>query len=292
LVGGLKRTWVVVLAIAASLLIAEALPAIADSGDSAHAVAAKKKCKKKKAGAAKKKKCRKKKAPATPPATTPTPTSAALSISPGSQGFGSNEIGVESTKVFTVTNSGGVPTGTLLNQITGPDPDAFGVSSTTCGATIAAASSCTLTIGFTPDQDGAASATLTVSGSPGGSASATLTGSGFSALTISDPPDYDFGTVSGPGQASHVFTITNTGPAAISSLFITTIDTTTFAISNTDTCDDGLTASGTMGDTCTVTITFNPTGPNNTGFGDALMVTGSPGGSVERQLSGFLMSGP
>jgi hypothetical protein len=286
-VGGLKRTWVVVLAIAASLLIAEALPAIADSGDSAHAVAAKKKCKKKKAAATakKKKKCKKPAhlAPSTPATPTPTPpvsTPAQLAISPGSHAYPSTVVGGGSEFTFTVSNAGTSPTGALVSQVDGPDAVDFEFASDNCPTTLAGGASCSIVLRFNPEDAGAATATLMVSASPGGSATANLTGTGFTSITISgsDPDIFIFST------ESHVFTITNTGPAATGFVSAMLLSGEAFDIT-ADTCTDVLAASGSMGDSCTVTVTFNP--PHLGGFADSLMVGANPGGSPERELSGI-----
>jgi hypothetical protein len=112
--------------------------------------------------------------------------SAALAISPPSQDFGTVALGSSSAIfTFTVTNTGGAPTGPLNGTITGLNGTQFtfgpGQSSSCTFTTIlAAGATCTVEMVFRPTQSGPLSATLNVSASPGGATSATLTGTGAS----------------------------------------------------------------------------------------------------------------
>jgi hypothetical protein len=170
---------------AAALLvgsIAVTGPAAADDGSVAQA--AKKKCKKKGAAAAKKK-CKKKKKPITPttPTTPPTPTPASLSILPTTHNFTPGMPialgGMTNPHTFTVTNSGGSPSGPLTTTITGANPMQFGITSQNCsGMPLAAFSTCFINARYQSALIGTQTATLTVTGAPGGTVTSSLSGSG------------------------------------------------------------------------------------------------------------------
>lgn len=160
---------------AAALLAAVSIPVA--SGASGAAVAAKKKCKVKKgAESAKRKKCRKRKKKPAPP------TAASLTLSPTAKDFGMVESHLTSPpQTFTVTNTGGSPSGTLTDNTTGPEASRFVIGPDSCeGAVLVAGGSCTLDVTLSPmSQAGGMSATLNVTGSPGGAASAALSGTSF-----------------------------------------------------------------------------------------------------------------
>jgi hypothetical protein len=104
---------------------------------------------------------------------------ATLSLSPGTFNFGVQPVGVPSRlQTFTITNTGGSPTGSLQSGITGPHANEFTITRNTCGAALMPTTSCQIDVVFTPLSSGTRQATLGVSASPGGSASASLTGTG------------------------------------------------------------------------------------------------------------------
>jgi len=147
--------------------------ALADGG----AVAAKKKCAKKRSAVAKKK-CKKRKGATPPAAGSPAPTPAAhLAISPTSFALGTVNVAENSPpQTFTVTNSGPDAGGSMTSSLGGTDPSFYSISSDTCnGATLGTGSSCTLDVKCLGTSEGTKSATVTVTATPGGSPFATLT---------------------------------------------------------------------------------------------------------------------
>ena len=128
------------------------------------------------------KKCKRKK-PSTPPVTPPTATAASLSISPTAVNFTPGmpiAIGGSTLpQTFTVTNSGGSPSGPLSATITGANPMQFAITSNNCvGMQLAAFSTCFINARYQNALIGTQTAALTVTGVPGGTATATLSGSG------------------------------------------------------------------------------------------------------------------
>jgi hypothetical protein len=136
----------------------------------------------------KKKKHCVKDAPPTPQA--PAGSPAALTITPTNFDFGnaqhhSGPCSGCPTKAFTVTNSGGLASGTLAVSVTATadpvtgDDEAFQTISNGCGAALAVGASCTVTMGFSPVSNGGTgdyASDLRVTGAPGGTAQAQMLG--------------------------------------------------------------------------------------------------------------------
>jgi sugar lactone lactonase YvrE len=147
----------------------------------------------------------------------------------------------------------------LVNTGTGPlQINSIAVSApfsqtNNCGASIAAATGCTVQVSFTPTASGAASATLTLSDTIG-TQTVTLTGTGVTAapvVTVSPAsllfPKQLINTKS-PGQ---VVTLMNGGATTVSVSGLTISG----AFAETTTCGTTLKA----GKKCNVTVTFAPT---------------------------------
>ncbi|MFI5896566.1 choice-of-anchor D domain-containing protein [Actinoplanes sp. NPDC051513] len=104
---------------------------------------------------------------------TPAP---ALSASPGSLTFGSQALNTTSAgQQVTVTNSGNAAATSFAVAVTGDY-----AQSTTCGTSLAAGASCTVTVTFRPTASGTRTGTLTASGG-GASTTVALTGTGAGA---------------------------------------------------------------------------------------------------------------
>ena len=114
----------------------------------------------------------------TPPTTTTTtpPPAGAISLTPASLTFGTQNVGTTSAgQQVTVRNTGSA-TVTLGSISTSGD---F-ARTTTCGSALAAAASCTVTVTFTPTAAGSRAGALTVnSNAPGSPHTAALSGTGF-----------------------------------------------------------------------------------------------------------------
>jgi hypothetical protein len=144
----------------------------------------------------KKKNGKKKKCVADP--TAPAPAATTLTISPTAADFGNAEHGGFDvcqpdpdpdcpTRAFTVTNSGGAPSGVPAASITevanpggiGVEPPAFRVTANSCTAALPPGGSCSVTVKFAPQNnpgDEHFTSTLHVVASPGSDAQATLDG--------------------------------------------------------------------------------------------------------------------
>src|SRR5580658_1373001 len=101
---------------------------------------------------------------------------AQATLTPTSKMFPSEDVGVSSpAKVFTLANKQSVALTSIAISTTGD----FSVSTTTCTTSLAAKSSCTISVVFTPTAEGARTGTLQASDSAVGSPQvSTLTGTG------------------------------------------------------------------------------------------------------------------
>jgi len=104
----------------------------------------------------------------------------ALTASPGSVGFGSQNVGSTSgAQTVTVSNPGTTAATVNAVSVTGPF-----AQSNTCGSSIAAGGSCTVQVTFSPTAAGAASGTLSVaSNAPSSPLTVALSGTGVSSNT-------------------------------------------------------------------------------------------------------------
>ncbi len=160
-------------------------------------------------------------------------------------------------QTVTLLNSGAQPLTITSAAITGPAD--YAISSYNCPAsstTLAAGSSCTLQITYTPSAVANTSATLGIISSAG-TAAVALNGSGQNpTLTLSAPASAAFGTQgNGITSLAQAITIQNTGTAPIT--------LTNFAVAGTNAGDFSI-ASNSCGTTlaaatsCTVGVTFTP----------------------------------
>ena len=180
----------------------------------------------------------------------------AVSLSRKSITFSSREVGTtSSTQTITLTNSGNKLTMNGIS-LTGANPGDF-AQTNTCGATVAAGASCTISVTFTPTAAGTRSASVTVSDSdPTSPQTVSLTGTGTTSpgATLSASSLY-FGTqVVGTSSTPQTVTLTNTGTATldISSIAITGANSSAFTQNNN--CGSTL----GVGLLCTFTVTFTP----------------------------------
>ena len=211
---------------------------------------------------------------------------ATLAISPSPHDFGARVMGTTSpAQQFTVTNTGGVPSGTIATSIGGDDPDQFTKSSDLChNQTLGPGGSCTLDVAFAPTSRGGLSASVQASATPGGAASAALSGVGQAPANLQlTPASHDFGNVlQGTNSHPKQFTLTNTGDqaASITSYNVSSVPTR-FGIGNI-TC--GFTLPG--GDSCTIDVVFGTAASDTGAFTGTLNVTATVGGSQNASLSG------
>jgi hypothetical protein len=125
----------------------------------------------------------------------------ALSFSPTSLSFGSVPLGNLQQLSLQLTNSG--TSAFSLSQVSLSGSSEFSLSGGTCAATVAAGTSCTLEVQFTPTATGSASAGI---GAAGSLASVAVSGTGFAVLTVKPQ-----NTSRSFGTANPAFTYSVTG---------------------------------------------------------------------------------
>jgi hypothetical protein len=214
-------------------------------------------------------------------------TAPAVSLSPTSLTFASTAEGKTSAaQTVTVKNTG---TGALTissETITGTNTKSFVVSSKTCGSSLAAGASCTVSVEFTPALTGALTANLSVadnaSGSPqtvklsGTGTAASAPGISLSATSLSFPA-----TITNTTSDAQVVTVTNTGTSAVTISSIALSGTNASSFEQFGTCGSSLAASAK----CSIYVGFKPA---TTGSLTAtLSVTDNASGSPQKvTLSG------
>jgi len=213
-----------------------------------------------------------------------------LTISPTSKAFADTVTGSNSSnQTFTVTNDGGVLSGSISVALSGSDTGQFSIQQDLCtGQTLLPTGNCTITARFSPISPGDKAASLDATASPGGTASSALSGTGLAPanLTVS-PTSWDFGNVlPGTGSPTKLFTITNTGDQTSGpvSLFFNGGDSGDFT-GVSDTCGGGTLAGGAS---CETGIQFTPehraTSSRTTTF--TATASSGPGGSASSTLTG------
>jgi Alpha-1,3-glucanase catalytic domain D1/Alpha-1,3-glucanase catalytic domain D2/F5/8 type C domain/Cep192 domain 4/Abnormal spindle-like microcephaly-assoc'd, ASPM-SPD-2-Hydin len=196
----------------------------------------------------------------------------------------------------TALNFGSVTTGTTSAAqtvtVSNPTSAAASVSSiaasgdfaetSTCGSSIAAGGSCTVSVTFTPTATGNLTGNLTVNvGGTTNTVSLTGTGAsagGGSATLSASPASLSFGNETvGSTSAAQTVTVTNTGSAAAS---VTSVSAGA-PFTETSTCGSSIAA----GASCAVSVTFAPTA---TGAASANLTVASnaANGSLSVPLSG------
>jgi len=188
--------------------------------------------------------------------TTPTPTfppylpdnGSLISISPTALGFGSVATGASSApQTVTVTNSG-----SAAAPVTSVSASGDFSQTNTCGSSIAAGSSCTVSVKFTPTTTGNRTGALTVAAA-GVTSTVPLSGTGVAPGPIlsPNPSSLSFaGTIVGSSAAAQTVTVSNTG---------TTSATVTGVSASGDFSQTNTCSTIAVGASCTVTVTFTPT---------------------------------
>jgi hypothetical protein len=199
-----------------------------------------------------------------------------VTLSPSSLTFAGQAVGTTST-AQTLTLKNGTSSSLTISSvaITGTNSGDFALTNG-CGASLAAAASCTINVTFKPTASGTRSATLTVTDSGTGSPrTASLTGTGTAPAASLSPTSVGFGNQSvSTTSAAQAVTLTNSGnaPLTIRSIAITGTNSGDFAQTN------GCGASLAVGASCTISVTFTPaaSGSRTTTLSVTDNATGSP----------------
>jgi hypothetical protein len=173
-----------------------------------------------------------------------------VSLSASSLSFGSITLGgSSSTQTVTLSNAGNAALTISSIALAGTNQAGF-TESTACGVSLAAASTCTITVGYSPDIAGPETASVVLTDSAANnpqSIALTGTGVGVAELTLS-ATSLSFGsTAVGSSAASQGVTLTNTGSAVVNLTSIVEGGTNATSFPETSTCGSTL----AVGSTCT-----------------------------------------
>jgi len=206
-----------------------------------------------------------------------TGTVVAASLSPTSLSFGSEAVSTKSgTLTATLTNNGNAALSLSSIALTGANTGDF-AETNTCGSSVAAGGSCTISVTFDPTTSGSRSASVSITDNATGSPqSLSLSGTGTAAAASLSPTSLSFGSQPiAITSSAQTVTLTNGGTTAlsISSLTITGTNAADFA-EVADTCGSSVAA----GANCTIGVAFTPSisSPETASITVADNVTGSP----------------
>jgi FtsP/CotA-like multicopper oxidase with cupredoxin domain len=188
------------------------------------------------------------------------------STAPGALNFGSQFVNTTSP-AQTVTLSNAANAGILAITsvtFTGANPGDFSVTSNTCGSSLAAGASCTISMVFKPAATGTRTATLSIASSNPTPLAVPLTGTGTSSTISPSNNAFQFGNVTvGTTTTPQTLTITNAGTTGliINGITVSGGNPGDFAVSNVS-CPIG--GTGLLaGTSCTVNMTFSPKAMGN-----------------------------
>jgi Right handed beta helix region/Abnormal spindle-like microcephaly-assoc'd, ASPM-SPD-2-Hydin len=180
----------------------------------------------------------------------------AVVLTPTALSFG-NEVYLKpsASQAITLKNTGSATLSITSLTVTGANSADY-KETNTCGSSVAAGASCTITVTFTPTRLGARSASISIAdNAPGTPQTAALTGTGIAALSVSPAslafPSTNVGSTSSP----QAVTLTNAGTAAIAITSFTFTGANGPDFRQTNTCGSSLAGGGS----CTITVTFKPT---------------------------------
>ena len=183
-----------------------------------------------------------------------------ISIAPSPVAFANQNVNTTSGPLtVTISNTGTASEilATPYFTITGTNAGDFtnaGTGSCANGGTIAASSSCTVNLTFTPLAFGSRAANLNILGTVNGLAS--ITGTGLQARTSFSPLSIAFANQNtGSSSGNHAVTLTNTGNATLTITGITLTGPNASEFST-----NGSTCGGTLGASlsCSINVVFSP----------------------------------
>jgi hypothetical protein len=175
-------------------------------------------------------------------------------LTPTTLAWGIIAIGSASqAKTATLTNTGSTTLTISSVSVTGAESSEFPITANTCGASLGAGLTCTISVEFKPNAEGTQSATLSVVDGAGTQTSA-LSGSGTAVKFA--PPSLTFtSTAVGTSSSPQSTTMSNLSKSAITITSIAVGGADPADFTQTNTCGSSLAANSS----CTITVTFTPT---------------------------------
>ena len=176
-------------------------------------------------------------------------------LSPTSLSFSTQAIGTTSAaKNVTLTNVGVASLTINSIAVTGIDAGDF-VQTHTCGSSLAAGATCTVSVTFKPSASGTRTAALSVTDNAAGSPQQVLL-AGIATTAKLFPTSLNFGTVAiGTTSPAITVTLTNVGTSTLTISGIAITGTNVGDFAQTHSCGSSLGA----GASCNISVTFKPT---------------------------------
>ena len=172
-----------------------------------------------------------------------------VTINPTSLTFASQVIGTSSTsQPVTLTNSG---TSAVTSISIGASGDFSQANN--CGTSLAASSSCTINVTFTPTASGTRTGTLTVTDSAG-TQTTSLSGTGVTAVSLT-PSTVAFGNQAyGVASSPQVATLANSQGTQLTGISVSISGTNATDFTQNNNCGTAIAANSS----CTINVTFKP----------------------------------
>ena len=174
-------------------------------------------------------------------------------LSSGTLSFGNQLVGaVSSPQTVTLTNTGNLTLAISKLNLTPTSQVSFSQTNT-CGGTVAAGASCSITVTFAPTTTGAKAVALSVTdNAPGSPHTVSLTGTGVAPVVALSVVKLTFNTQAvGTTSVAKTVILSNTGTGT---LLISSI-TASGDYAQTNTCGGSVAPAGS----CTISVTFAPT---------------------------------
>ena len=196
-------------------------------------------------------------------ATTTPPTQPGAALSGTTLSLTSTVGTASSAGSITLTNSGNAPLTSIVITLGGTNASSF-AETNTCGTSLSAGSSCTISATFTPAAATTYTATISVASIVTSTPQTiTLTGTGTAASTPPTPAQavlstttIAFPTTNDGSTATAMITLSNPGGSTLNNIAITLGGTNATSFAETNTCSGGTL---TAGSSCTISATFSPT---------------------------------
>jgi hypothetical protein len=179
------------------------------------------------------------------------------SLSPTSIAFGGQALNLASDARAVILSSIGGSTLSISSiALTGTNPGQFSQSHN-CPSTLPPGSTCSVSVIFRPTSTGSKTASLTVVAADGaGTKQVALSGTGVKSAMSFSPTSLSFGNqAKGTNSAAKTVMIINTGTVVLPILSIKFGGTNPGQFKQTNDCP----AQVLVGESCTVSVTFNPT---------------------------------
>jgi hypothetical protein len=187
---------------------------------------------------------------------TGTGTAGGVDLSATTLTFGRQLLGTSTPQQsVTLTNNGSAALSITSVAVTGADPGDF-PETTTCGNSVAAGGSCTISVTFKPAAIGSRTASISITDNASGSPQmVTLTGTGTNASASLTANSLAFGNQNiGTTTAPQSVTLNNTGNETLSITSTGLAGANPGDFNETTNCGSSL----AVGGNCTITVTFTP----------------------------------